>query len=490
MPTAEDLERVQALIKRLHAIGAAAPGVIITADAWNVLVDSVVEIARSLVELGSGEVPPHDHLDQVGLAWLDARVRALVESGPLVEPAAQARLQDLEHARTRLDSRLVALDTTLGSLRTETREVKTRDLEREQSVNVVRRKIESVSDGRDDVSALRTTLDSLTGRVDEAVRLGRLLDGVDVRGLSERVESIEKLREQLRFPSGEDFDAAVLDQRFAGLRAEMVSEEELREAIEDIRRKNEGDIKGVADRLTASVDTRFDDREKALEDRLEGLADSRIDKLRELLPALVSDAVSPVEDRVRQQAVKDASDAIKDAVAGVEGRLDSRFDAFGDTLRKETGAAVDGLRGTLDARVNERLDAQLTQRLSAMDSRLRRLEGRGPLIEGQLTALDARDLGLETRIDDVAKTQQADAGALRQQIGAAAGDAKAAREATDKLDGTFDERAAGVAKSTINLEVQRSVDDHVAGLEDKLTSRVGTSLRKELNDIVDRRIKP
>ena len=239
-----------------------------------------------------------------------------------------------------------------------------------------------------------------------------------------------------------------------------------------------------------SVDTRFDDRETALENRLEGLADARIERLRELLPALVSDAVSPVEDRIRQQAVKDASEAIKEAVTAVEGRLDSRLDAFGDTLRRETGAAVDGLRATLDARVNERLEAQLTQRLSGLDSRLRRLEGRGPLIESQLTALDARDLGLETRLDDVVKSQQADTLALRQQIDAAAGEAKAARAATDKLDGTFDERAAGVAKSAITTEVQRSVDDRVAGIEDKLTARVGTSLRKEFNDIVDRRIRP
>ncbi len=107
MPTPQDLQRLRALLAQLMAIGNVQRGELIRAEDWNSLVTAVTDVAQAVLSVeATPTVPPHEHLDQVGSAWLSQQLRDLVERGPLADPATQTRLLDLDQRLKRLTDRL------------------------------------------------------------------------------------------------------------------------------------------------------------------------------------------------------------------------------------------------------------------------------------------------------------------------------------------------------------------------------------------------
>src|SRR5688500_11660478 len=98
MPAVEELDRLAALLRRLGPLAEQQAGELIRAEDWNLLVRAVMETARTMVEAEARAVPPHDHADQVQVGWLDPRLRQMVESGPLGDPAELTRLAAVERA--------------------------------------------------------------------------------------------------------------------------------------------------------------------------------------------------------------------------------------------------------------------------------------------------------------------------------------------------------------------------------------------------------
>src|SRR5262245_43125817 len=239
MATVEELERLNALLKRLGPVGDARPGELIEADDWNLVVASVIETARVLVEDEARGVEPHGHPDQVQIGWLDPRLRELIQGGPLSDPKQAARLDARERADAKLTETLEALRAEIEAMRARMRDVATRDLERETSVNVVRRKVEGIADGRSDVLAVRESLDAMRDRVTRAVELA---EGLEVGGqppdlgkVDSRLGELEELATRLRLPSGEVLDGTTFERRLAEIQNKGVTQDELDQALEDRR---------------------------------------------------------------------------------------------------------------------------------------------------------------------------------------------------------------------------------------------------------------
>ena len=152
MPTVADLERLRALNERLTPLANATQGELIRAEDWNTLVGAVSEIARVVLAEDREAAPAaHEHPDQVTSGWLDPRLRALIERGPLSDPAAEARLQALEQRVERLQARVEALFGSVGEVRDRVTDVATKDLIRQSEVVNVRLVVEGLGDSRESV---------------------------------------------------------------------------------------------------------------------------------------------------------------------------------------------------------------------------------------------------------------------------------------------------------------------------------------------------
>ena len=93
MPTVAQLDRLKALVDRLTPLTQIQRGELIRAQDWNDVVGMLLEVARAVLAEDAAEqtVPPHEHPDQVKSSWLDPSLRAIMERGPLSDPAQNAR---------------------------------------------------------------------------------------------------------------------------------------------------------------------------------------------------------------------------------------------------------------------------------------------------------------------------------------------------------------------------------------------------------------
>src|SRR5919199_360709 len=191
MPTEAQIDSLKALIDRLAPLGKRSPGDVISSADWDLVVQTLIELAQSTVQVEEEPVKPHDHPDQVSATWLDPKLRTLVEGGPLADPAQVARLGDAERRLDRVTSALEDVRTDVARIRDLVNEVAGHDLTREAAVTDLRRTVETVSNAREDVLALRGTLAALEDKVSVAVEAGSALqvDG-DIVHLQDVVDRI------------------------------------------------------------------------------------------------------------------------------------------------------------------------------------------------------------------------------------------------------------------------------------------------------------
>src|SRR5437867_6395932 len=239
MPTSADLDRLEALVTRLTPLTETAPGELIRAEDWNLVVGALIEVARAAIAEGGpdGEVPPHEHPDQVAPGWLTPGLRDLLERGPLADPAAAGKVGDLERRLGRLTDAADGIRGDITSMRASVSEVATRDLKREASVTQIRRVVEGIGDARDDVATLRGTLSSLQDSVKVAVDVSSRLtiDGqpVDMEAVGTRLKAVEQVRDRLKLPDGNLLDATAFEKRLGDLQGTLVTEQELDEALKN-----------------------------------------------------------------------------------------------------------------------------------------------------------------------------------------------------------------------------------------------------------------
>lgn len=297
MATVSDLDRLKALLELLEPLSKAKPGQPVTAEAWNTMVSVLSELTRNiLTHEQDSSVPPHTHEEQVALSWLNSRLRTLVENGPLSDPAAVRRVLLLERKVDEVGGRADEAHRNIGEVRTRLSEVATRDLVREATLTKVGLKVQTLKDGRDDVLALRKTLDTIRTDVKTAVEVAEKFktggEIADFDKIDKRLQNLEVLRERLTTPKGDLLDAMELEKRLTELNNSFVTKEDLSEVLEGkLPETAIPDLSRIKEELYDSVVSAVKEDQEKMGARLK----------RELLAA-IPDVDAAVEKGVREKA--------------------------------------------------------------------------------------------------------------------------------------------------------------------------------------------
>jgi predicted nucleic acid-binding Zn-ribbon protein len=413
---------LNALTDRLSPIGKVAPGTIIQAAGWNLLVGAVVEIARTVLAEDHQVTPaPHEHPDQITVGWLDPRLRAMIERGPLSDPAAMTRLSTLENRVQRLADRIEEVSARIGEVKDHVTEVATHDLVRQAEVTGVRRAVAGLSDSRESVREVRETLGALQRDVTTAVNLGQLLtvDGqlVDMTDLVTRVNRADQLRDSLRGPDGAIFDAKLFENRLTELTNTLVTQQALDEALDSVRPNiSRDDLAGIegnlSNQLLGQVKTTVD----LLANDLRSETNSRFTEVNSTIDTRISNAIPNITTSLLNTVRGEISTAVSGSQTANQSLLDQRLAQLGASLSADYTRRVDNVEsgiGTLvDSFLNQRLPQELVQirgniatletAVSPLTGRLVNLESElvdvRSRISGQSGALDARDARLRNEL--------------------------------------------------------------------------------------------
>jgi predicted nucleic acid-binding Zn-ribbon protein len=422
MPTVADLERLNALMIRLNPLGDAAQGEIIRAEDWNTLVHALVEVARVVLAEDRQAVPaPHEHPDQVTAGWLDPRLRALIERGPLSDPGVEARMQALEQRVDRLTARIESLLGSVGEVRDRVTEVTTRDLLRQSEITNVRRVVEGLDDSRESVRELRETLGVLQKDVLTAVTVGQRLtvDGqpIDFKNFDERLNQADELRTRLTAPNGEVFDARGFENRLTELSNTLVTQQALDEALETVRRtiplndlaQLEGNLRNqLLGQMNASFGT-FRDEVRAENNTRFAEVDSQIN-------TRIADAVPDITAQVLGSVRPEINAAVSATRESLTVLIDQRVSDLSSSLKADYTQQFDDLRLSIGTQVGVEVDRRLSTRLEGVSSRVGRLEeSLRPLTE-RVGKLETDVTDVRTRIDRNATDSNTRTGILRNEL--------------------------------------------------------------------------
>lgn len=528
MATTENLERLEGLVRTLTPLADKQRGELIEAADWNQLVDSVLEVARaSLAQTVDETVPQHEHTDMVGVEWLTPKLRGLVSGGGLSDPASASAIAKLERKVDRLAARMDELSDKLGRVQADLAGVQTKDVVRQNEVTELGRKVDGVRDSRDDIAILRSSLDGISADVRTAVAaVGSLQsDGqlIDVAALVGRVDALDGLRDALTTPAGNLLSAAEYERRLEELRAQLVTEQELRNTLEELRgelggfdaatlldeakaagrAEVEAALDGFRDANSSDLDRRFAGLEATLADRVttatEDLATSVLADARgQWEPALsdglatlesniaraegarddatrtaLSQDISRVEASVAERASNAASDAVGTALAGVTGDIAANRDrlaGLADRATANTNAISANATKLETTRRNlEAADARLQQTLSTRIAELENgLDGR---IDSRTSVLrdglredlrnDVAALGrdLETRLGNTIR------GAVVTEVGVTSGRLRS------EISSMVDTEVAAV-REDINTKIQAGLATNAARMSGMVTNEV------------------
>lgn len=463
MPTAVEIERLEALIGRLLPLSDKQRGELIAADDWNLLVGALIEVGRAAVTAGAAEaVPPHEHPDQVGIGWLDPRVRQLLTGGGVKDPAVETEFIKLRRDITGLTTRVDKVGTDIDQSRTRIDEVFTNDLARESLLNRLNRKVLGAEDDRGDIADLRGTLRTLQTEVGRAVEVGTLLerDGqlIDVPGLVDRVAAVETLRDRLTFPDGTQFNAASFEIRLNDLRTTLVTQDDLTDAIGDVR----GEIGTGGLDLDAVFDqSRLAGREAALES-----VDTLGTSLRSELNARFADIAPAVS-----AAVTEATGTLRaDVLAATRAELTAAITEASSSIRNDVNATLDDRLAKTTALLDERLtalpelvSAQVTKEVEGrVSSSLADVFGRLDQMQLEVGQLSERTKANEATIADTE---------LRFEIARREDLAERARMRAEMID------RIAVLEASIDPRIIAGIDDARVILRNELEASVAASRR-------------
>ncbi len=477
-PTASELSRLTALINRLLPLADVKRGDLITADNWNQVVGTLIELSQIVLAEGSNtSVLPHQHQDEVKLAWLEPSLRQLIEAGPISDPASKSALTNVERAVERLRERLIALDENLASLRKRMDEVRTLDLQRENEVIGIRRTIDGLADARKDVFDLRTSLDTIKAGINTTLEAADKLtvddELVDFTTLLDRVGQMEELFNTLKLADGTLLNAQVLDNRLAEFANQYIDEEELQAVLENqtvevpqasldkIRDELEGSLLASARaELQASIQ-QLDGalREWASSEIIQRT--SELDKRIRVNERLINESLAPLTNFNRQQ--------LDYAVKFFE-------EQFGDKWQppREILSGTDRLSGIVDSAtaVRQPTDAVLTDSslLANIDDSVRKQVEN--MLPGAVEAAVAASVG--SKLDTAVKSA-VDA-ALKDQLTAAVN-----RAVQQTVSATVNKAVQDAVNSTVNKAVEDAVQSSLKEVSGQLREFVQVEVKRQIS---------
>lgn len=521
MPTVAQLGRLQALVERLTPLTRTGPGELIRAQDWNDVVGVLIEVTRAVLaeDVEAKTVPPHEHPDQVKASWLDNTLRAIVERGPLGDPAAEARVSDLERRATRLAERLDKVQNDAREVRDRVSEVSARDLARQADVTSVRRTVDAIDGRRDDLQTLQNTLQSVQRDVRTAVEVGQRLvvDGqpVDFAQFDQRVRAVEEVRGRLTQPNGQLLDATALEARLTGLTNTLVTQAQLDEALRNRSDQiPQGTLDNIRDSVAANVredldgqiNSRFGDFRTSINAQLDGIDTS--------VARAVSDATPGLSTSILTTARQEIATAVQRGVQDLRTQTARNLTETAATLRGEVAAQLNDLRQTMGQELDQRLDGRLAdalqtirrdldglrdgiasdgQRLSQLEPALQRMatrvetlardeaNARGELQRTLITEMQSRNAVLAASIDQ----RFSDFGVAQQgQINSAM--ASLQRTVGDQIQRTAADAAAAEARTLatrLRGEMTAVAQDQIAAVQSNMQSLVTAAVTEAMRGV-------
>ncbi len=414
MTTVADIERLRALVDRLLPLSSRARGEVISADDWNTLVGTLLEVARAVVDDGTDtSVPPHEHLDQVTLAWLEPRLRTLIERGPLADPGAVSRVSAVERSAALSLQQVDQLSAQVRDLRVSTSRQETNDLDRASSLTTLSRKVEGLTDPRDEISTLRNSLDAIGTNVAAVSTFAAGLGDVTPRALLDGLTKVDALQQRLTTATGALLDATEFERRMTELRTTLVTEDELTAAIGAKRAELPDTVRAtLLEEARAAAQRQADDSAAIRTEQLRAQLNDRIGDVEQSVVLAARDAAGQFRDELRT--------AITAELTAVIERGDA---AVADNLRVSLAETGTALQETVDSRVGL-LEASLTDRVASAvaDARPELLAAFEATIEGRLADVAGQFTELQSQVRDVRATlvgTATDVAALRASTAAA-----------------------------------------------------------------------
>lgn len=409
MSNVAEIERIAALVERLLPLRDRRPGELIEADDWNVVVKALLEVARAVVTEAETAVAPHSHADQVTAAWLDPVLRARLEKGPLTDPGSVARVAKLERTIHALRANIDGVAGDLTGVRAAANRLEAADLARESNLTRVTRKVDGLDDARDAVTDVRSTLAVLQTDLDRVSTLARDLevdgDTISISSLVDRLGALEGLRTRLTGPDGEELNATTFALRLAELENTLVTEEELDEALGNVRDDSISDE--LRERLVADARTAAREQADASNTELEGRLTTDINaRLAAAESAATAAAATRAEEIGGQLADQLRAELTADISAGddaVRGTIDEALSSLTTTIRTEVDGQLGLLRGDLEANISDGLGNLREELRATIDESITSLTSRVDPLAGQIAAAEKASATASARAEELAR---------------------------------------------------------------------------------------
>lgn len=472
MPTVADLERLEALVTNLRDLNTKQRGELIEAEAWNRLVSAVIDIGRATIDDTSDEVARHSHNDQVSLEWLDPKLRGIILEGGLGSPSSTAQLSKLERQLEKFSRTLAEFADRLNRIQSDVSGVATRDVEREASVGTALRKIDGVFDAREDIASLRGSLRIIESEVRTAADLsGRLQDDegedIDFNSLAGQINALEALGERLTLPDGGAFDGDAYARDLAQLRAELVTEAELNEALSNIENDFSGDLRNelFEGARTAALEANADALAGLSRD-LRADQDASIRTLEESLDGRIAAATGDLSNQILTDARNEQTAMLDERLAGFgkdrDTEIDRRLGLLTDDVTRQLDGLSETVRDDVAAAVTKDVDAQLAD----FETTISGIGATTAALDEQLSGLTRSLNTTAARIETVSRDLQAADSRLNAQL----------TERIGAVEAELDLRIKDAA-DTNRLAMQAERETEMAVMRDQLTVQMTRTLR-------------
>lgn len=398
MATSADIEHISQLVNRLLPLTQIARGDLIRAQDWNLLAGALIDLAHALIALAPDAVPPHAHLEQVKLDWLDPQLRTLLQRGALADPAELARLAAAERAVTDLRGQVDGTGGDVRQLRLELTDLAGRDLDRNAQLQSVKLALNGLGDSKDDLAALRASLAALQDGVNTAVSVGQHLtvDGkpADLQAMSDRLHAVEGFRDGLRAAGGTPLDAAALANQIKQATVDLVTRADLEVILKQRTAVISPDqLQAIKDQLSASLKVDVTAQVTQLATAIKAETDQRLAGIDVVVGRAVGDALPSMTDAVLGKIRPEIAAAVQTGVTQLQAAFDKRIADTVQAARDDLTARLGDLRLELDRTVRDQLQRQLAVSLEPIQKSIAdlsvRIDRHDVVIAGHDTAIAA-----------------------------------------------------------------------------------------------------
>jgi chromosome segregation ATPase len=510
MPNATDIDRIGALVTQLTPLGNVQRGELIKADDWNTLVNSVISIAQIVLSNEQNlVVPPHEHLEQVSLAWLTPSLRAQIQQGTLSDPASVATVNGLGRQISDLSGRIDKVNAQVSDAMGRLSGLSTTVAQRTADVTHVQQTVQGLTDARQEIMDVRATLSSLQQNVQTAVQASALLtvngQPVNLGDIEQRLAGVEALKANLTNADGTLLSATDLDNRLQILQTSSVTQDQLTTALQNVQPILSPD---QMDAITQQVETGIRNDMQTLATQLTNDVTNKTTALlagiNDTVAKGIADALPGVQNSIlgviRPEIASDIQASADRTTTAFQSKLDAATTSLQASIANETANIDSALPGQITAAIN----AQVAPTLATLNTNLTNVTNRVTAVETRIATHETNIANLGVQLSQVSQTDAAGRAQLQQSLNAqqqstttnlqnlssqiaaqaqtdnAAINAAVASAKTDILSEaqanatTIANSATAAIATTLRGEMHQVAQDQVAGIQKQVTSIAAT----------------